>query len=92
MLINHYLIYILIARLKADYNTIKISLNLEKHIKKRAADWSSRPPFAKGRGTQKNTCHMGRAGIRVGVASPVQDDSDKYINQYARCENKDTTV
>ena len=35
---------------------------------------------------------MGRAGIRVGVASPVQDDSDKYINQYARCENKDTTV
>ena len=41
---------------------------------------------------EKNTCHMGRAGIRVGVASPVQDDSDKYINQYARCENKDTTV
>lgn len=41
---------------------------------------------------EKNTCHMGRAGIRVGVASPVQDDSDKYINQYARCENKATTV
>lgn len=34
MLINHYLIYILIARLKADYNTIKISLNLEKSYHK----------------------------------------------------------
>ena len=34
MLINHYLIYVLIARLKAYYNTIKISLNLEKSYHK----------------------------------------------------------